>query len=113
MNIKRYKAFSFINIAGLAVSITCCILILLYIQYEFSFDSFHNNSDQIYRILVNQDHYYQGRNQAAVTPTAFGPALKERFPEVHSMCRITDSCGLLKTGDRFFYENSLGFVDPE
>ena len=112
-NMKRYKGFSFINIAGLAVSITCCILILLYIRYEFSFDSFHKNSDQIYRILVNQDHYYQGNNQAAITPPAFGLAIKERFPEVHYMCRIAESRGLFKTGDRSFYENGLGFVDPE
>jgi len=112
-NINRYKGFSLINILGLAVGITCCILILLYIQYEFSFDGFHKNADSIYRILVNQDHYYQGRNQAAVTPPAFGPAIKERFPEVRNMCRIKRSRGLFKTGDRSFYENNLGFLDPE
>ncbi|UCE06949.1 MAG: ABC transporter permease, partial [bacterium] len=112
-NINRYKGFSFINILGLAVGITCCILILLYIQYEFSFDDFHKNSDSIYRILINQDHYYQGRNQVAVTPPPLGPAIKERFPEVWNICRIDDSRGLFKTGDRSFYENHLGFVDPE
>ncbi len=112
-NIKRYKGFSFINIAGLAVGIACSLLILLYIQYEFSFDSFHQNSDQIYRILVNQDHYYQGKNQAAITPPPVGPAIKESFPEVSYMCRIGDSRGHFKTGDRSFYETGLGFVDPE
>ena len=80
-NLNRYKAYSFINIFGLAVGITCCILIFLYIQYEFSFDNFHQNSDRIYRILVNQDHYYRGKNQAAITPPAFGTAIKEQFPD--------------------------------
>ena len=112
-NMSRYKGYSFINILGLAVGITCCILILLYIQYEFSFDAFHKNSDSIYRILIKQDHYYQGRNQVAVTPPPLGPAIKERFPEVRNICRIDDSRGLFKTGDRSFYENGLGFVDPE
>ena len=77
---NRYKGYSLINMIGLAVGITCCILILLYIQYEFSFDTFHQNADQIYRIVVNQDHYYKGRNQAAVTPPPMGPAIKNNFP---------------------------------
>ncbi|MGB6864827.1 MAG: ABC transporter permease, partial [Candidatus Aminicenantaceae bacterium] len=49
-NIKRNKVFSFINIAGLAIGMACCILIVNYIIFENSFDRFHKNADQIYRI---------------------------------------------------------------
>ncbi|MCJ7579394.1 MAG: ABC transporter permease, partial [Candidatus Aminicenantes bacterium] len=49
-NMKRHKNVSFINITGLAIGITCCILILLWVQDELSFDQFHKNADNIYRI---------------------------------------------------------------
>ena len=111
-NLKRHKAYSIINILGLTLGLTCSFLIIIYIKYEFSYDAFHENADQIYRILVNNNHYYRGRNQAAVTPPTFGPAIRERFPEVLNMCRIDNSRGFLKTGERSFYEEDLGFVDP-
>ena len=47
-NMKRSKGYTFINVAGLAVGIACCILILLYIQYELGFDRFHENAGRIY-----------------------------------------------------------------
>jgi putative ABC transport system permease protein len=111
-NLNRYRTYSIINILGLTLGLTCSFLIFLYIQYEFSFDAFHKNAGQIYRILVNQNHYYNGRNQAAVTPPPFGPAILERVPEVLRMCRIAGSQGFFKTGDRSFYEYGLG-VDPD
>ena len=112
-NLNRHKTYSGINILGLTLGLTCSFLILLYIRYEFSFDAFHENADHIYRILVNQDHYYQGRNQAAVTPPTFGPAARDRFPEVLRMCRIDNGRGFFETGDHSFYEYGLGFVDPD
>ena len=53
-NIKRHKGFSLINSAGLAIGISCCILILQYIRHECSFDKFHENSKYIYRVLQHQ-----------------------------------------------------------
>ena len=50
-HIRRHKGFSFINTAGLAVGICCCILILQYIRYEFSFDKFHENAMSVFRVL--------------------------------------------------------------
>jgi len=46
-NLLRYKAYSFINISGLALGITCCILILMYVQHELSYDRYHENADRI------------------------------------------------------------------
>ena len=57
-NFLRHKMYSFINIFGLAVGIACCLLILLFIQDEISYDSFHKNADRIYR--VNTDLKFGG-----------------------------------------------------
>ena len=52
-NLKNNKGYSLINIFGLAVGITCCILILLYIQNELSYDHYNKNIDQIYRVRLS------------------------------------------------------------
>ena len=112
-NLNRHKIYSGINILGLTLGLTCALLIFLYVRYEFSYDAFHTNADHIYRILVNQDHYYRGRNQAVIMPAAFGPTIRDRVPEVLRICRIDDGSGFFKTEDRSFYENGLGLVDPD
>ena len=60
-NIKNQKSYSFINIFGLTIGLTCSILILFYIQYEFSFDKYHQNAEDIYRVVMKQPgNVYQG-----------------------------------------------------
>ena len=51
-NLKKNKIYSFINIFGLAVGMACCIVIMLFVQDELSFDRFHENADRIYRLTV-------------------------------------------------------------
>ena len=57
-NIIRHKGYSFINIAGLAIGLTCCLLIMMWVMDELSYDRFHENKDTIYR--VEQDQNYSG-----------------------------------------------------
>ena len=49
-NLKKHKGYSFINIAGLAIGMACCILILLYVADELSYDNYHENVNRIYRV---------------------------------------------------------------
>ncbi len=51
-NLKRYKGYSFINLMGLAIGISCCIIILIYVQDEFSYDRYTEDYEQIYRITL-------------------------------------------------------------
>lgn len=51
-NIRNHKGYSFINIFGLAVGMACCILILLWVQDELSYDRFHEHRDRIYRVAL-------------------------------------------------------------
>jgi putative ABC transport system permease protein len=86
-NLLRYKVYSFINIFGLAVGIACCMLILLFVIKELSFDSFHNNADRIYRI--NADVIFGG-NEIHTTQTSdmMGPVLKKDYPAVEEFTRL-------------------------
>jgi putative ABC transport system permease protein len=88
-NLLRNKFYSLINIAGLAIGITACILILLYVKSEFSYDKFHKKADQIYRVNLNavlsDNEFY--------TPTTSVPlaeTMQAELPEVEEATRILD-----------------------
>lgn len=51
-NIRKNKIYSFINISGLSVGLACCLIILLFVKYELSFDKFHSKADRIYRVDI-------------------------------------------------------------
>jgi putative ABC transport system permease protein len=95
-NIKRNKVFSFINIAGLAIGMACCILIVNYIIFENSFDRFHKNADQIYRINTLLEFGGRGGNLAS-TNHPIGTYLKDNYPEVLDSARFR----------RYMYGNTL------
>ncbi|MBN1271108.1 MAG: ABC transporter permease [Candidatus Aminicenantes bacterium] len=86
-NLKRQKGFSLINISGLAIGMACCLLILLYVSDELSFDRFHKNGDRIYRILSYSTIGGTTRN-FAISPSALAPAAAESIPEIELYCRL-------------------------
>jgi putative ABC transport system permease protein len=67
-NIKKYKGFSLINIAGLVLGFTIFILITIYIRYEFSYDRFHKNAGSIYRVISKSDRAVDGSAWWNATP---------------------------------------------
>jgi putative ABC transport system permease protein len=86
-NITKYKGYSLINIFGLIIGMTCCLLILLWVQHEVSYDSFHSNVDRIYRIGVDG---YLGRSfRLPISSIPTGPAIIEQYPEIESYTRLT------------------------
>jgi putative ABC transport system permease protein len=110
-NIKKYKGYSFINITGLAIGMACCILILVFIVDELSFDRFHEHAEDIYRIATT------GRIsgvtiEVATTPALMGPTMIKDFPEVVNAVRFWDSGNtLFSSGDRRFFESGLLYAD--
>ena len=101
----RNKAHSIINILGLSLGISCCILIALYINHEWTFDTFHSKADRIYRVYGRED---QGENQQFIyTNTSFplGPALKDNLPEVERQVRIKNIETQVKVGVNQFNES--------
>ncbi|MCW3074563.1 MAG: FtsX-like permease family protein [Flaviaesturariibacter sp.] len=109
-NLYRYKGFSGINILGLAIGITGCLLIALFVWDELQYDKFVKDGDRIYRIY-NQGVADAGSNVAAVTPPAFAPYMQQQFPEVEGTTRIFMWSGkmLLENGEKRAYEEK-GFI---
>jgi putative ABC transport system permease protein len=86
-NIKRNKGLAFINIAGLAIGMACCLLIVLYIQFELSFDKYHDKADRIY--LLKRHGTYGGKELTSQSNNALSAGLmKKDFPEVEDTVRI-------------------------
>ena len=86
-NFKRQKGYSFINIAGLTLGLTCCLIISQYVVFEKSFDHFNENADRLYRLNVTQVENDGPPATGAKTGWAMGPALAE-VPEVLRFARI-------------------------
>jgi len=111
-NIKWHKSYSFINIAGLAVGLSCCILILLYIRYELSYDKYHSDSRYIYRVVRE----YQGEpNWYNSSEHPLAASLKEDFPEVIKATRVkkNDEVGVVEYNSKRFNEEGIYFVDQD
>lgn len=108
-NIRQHKGYSLINIVGLAVGIACCILILLWVQDELSFDSFHKNGDNIYRVL--QDVHLDRDVTWAINQGPLGPALQADIPEIVNYTRGTARGFRIKYNDKRFDE-IVEFADP-
>jgi putative ABC transport system permease protein len=110
-SMNKYKGYSIINIAGLAVGLACCILISLWIKFEVSYDRFHENSDDLYQVvtelpLPNGDvRFYPN------TPGALAHALKSERPEIRNVSRSNDwGEMMLGTPEKRFLEK-VRFVD--
>ena len=103
-NLIRHKLYSFINMAGLAISLTCCLLLVLYIRHELSYDRFHLKADQLYRLVGDR---------FAPTPAPWAPALVRDFPEVLQAVRIKPpfSRWYVKAGEKGFWEKGFYFAD--
>ena len=88
-NINRFKLYSIINIVGLAVGMTACILILLFIQTEVSYENMHTRAERIYRVLTIDKALGTNNQRVGITMPALGPALPENFETVEAALRIT------------------------
>ena len=103
----RSKVHSLINILGLGLGVACCILIVLFVHDEWTFDRFHSKADRIYRVYAREDWGEKQQFFATLTPLPMGPALKENFPEVEKHVRINPVGSQVKVGDIQFNEQVI------
>ena len=107
-NLIEHKAYSIINISGLAIGMAASILILLWVQNELSYDKFHKNANQIYRITADASGF-----KAAVNTAGMPAGLKELMPEIKNTVRLShQSTILLEAGTRKFEEKKVFYADP-
>lgn len=111
-NLLKNSGFTFINISGLTLGLTICLIIFLYVRQELSYDNFHANSENTYRVLrvseVNGEKY-----PIAVTSSPFADALQNDYPQdIKSATRVIKLSAQLSQGlEKHFIENNIALVD--
>jgi putative ABC transport system permease protein len=114
-NIKRHKGYSLINISGLAIGMACCILILLFVFDELSYDRFHENHDRIYRVTrkwLNEDGVVSLHLGHVAPPIA--PLLANDFPDIiHAVRMLRIGRPLVGRGSTFFEESRFFFAEED
>jgi len=109
-NILKYKAFSLINVFGLAVAMSVCMLVILMLADQRSYDQFHSKKDRIYRILTDSDKF---RQAYATSPYSLADVLRAEYPSVETSTRLMPGVG----GDVIYKEKLLEmrgyFAQPE
>jgi putative ABC transport system permease protein len=108
-NLIKDKLYSIMNISGLAIGLASSILILLWVQNEKSYDSFHKNAEQIYRITCDL-----GDSKSVGTPAGMPGALKTEMPAIKNTVRIVPAFPsvLLDFGGKKFEEKRVFYADP-
>ncbi|MGH7599072.1 MAG: ABC transporter permease, partial [bacterium] len=111
-NLFKHKAYAFINTAGLAAGMACCLLILLYVQDELSYDRHHENADRIYRVVL-EAQIADNELSAPVVSAPMAKALVDEFPEVLQATRFvkSGSSTLFRYRENSFVENNVIAAD--
>ena len=113
-NIKRHKGYSFINIFGLAIGMTVCLLMLMYVVNEISYDDFHEKGDRIYRLACDWGTEGSKMKFAGSMP-AFAPALNSEIPEIEVAARLRQNSEMiiLDAQNKKYKQSQIFHADPE
>ena len=110
-NIQKHKGYSAINISGLAIGMACCLLILVYVRHELSYDQFHEKSERIVRVSMDTGE----QRPIAVTPSMVAPTLNQISPEVEEWVRLYEptrySPAIITSGQNKFQEDHFMYAD--
>jgi putative ABC transport system permease protein len=111
--ILKNKLYAGINIFGLAIGIACSLVLLAYVTNELSFDGFHQNKENIYRLLVTTKSQ-EGESTTAIMTAGIAPTIKEDFPEVVDYARFSYPTNgfLLSDQNKKVRVNNLVYADP-
>ena len=111
-NLKRYKLYSLINVAGLSLGITCVLIAILLLQNELSFDIYHEKADDICQVF--QTYYMEkGSETLGETSGKLAADLQFQFPEIINTVRLGNPGELVvKSEEKIFLENEIMCADP-
>jgi putative ABC transport system permease protein len=106
----KSKAFSAINVIGLAVGLAACVLIMLYVWNELRYDRFHVAADRIVRVTM--EYSLDGEvGKAPVTGTKVAYSFSRDFPEVEKAAKVINNPTVVKAGDKLFEEKNFYYAD--
>ena len=112
-NFLRHKGYSFINLVGFALGMSCCVIILVYVRYERSYDSYHKDVDRVFRVSMDIRTKAANRLFAPISDMA-GPALEADYPQVEAAARVwTRASRKVRRDDIVSYEDRFMFADPK
>jgi putative ABC transport system permease protein len=106
-NLLKNKVFSIVNIFGLAIGMAACFFIFAYVHFESSYDRFHKNAADLYRINISFGGSFGGFPAMSTNHPATGPAMKQDFPEVKEFARLTPPA-LFLPSTTLTYRNAKG-----
>ncbi len=110
-NLLKQKGYSAINILGLSIGMTCCLLILLWVADELSYDRFHEKADRLYRVVLKA-RLNDKDLEIPVSCAPLAEALVREMPEVESAARLRETGNFtVRYGDRVFNETRFFFAD--
>lgn len=109
-NLFKDKLYSFVNIMGLAIGMACCVIIYLYVSFESSYDTYHQNYPNIYR-MVSVSHEPDRITEFAPSSPMMGQSTKDNFPEVKRLLRFSGSSRYFSLGEKKFFDNRLLYAD--
>ena len=110
-NLYKHKVYSFITILGLSVGLACCILLGLFVRFEWAHDKFHENSEHLYRIVADHKDLIDGPGKTASTPPRLAAELEESFPEIDKAVRVIPKQLKIDT-EKNTFEEEVHFADP-
>jgi putative ABC transport system permease protein len=112
-NLRKQKLYSLINVMGLAIGLAFCVLVLLFVHDELTYDRFHANSDRIYRLFRDPVVADSPINRELYAPIPTGPAMQATFPEVEEFVRMAPfGSSVIRRGGQLFEQEGLAFADP-
>ena len=109
-NLVKNKATSILNISGLAIGVTVCLIIGIWLQRELSFDKFHPNRKEIFRIANTFKSESESFSQAGSGP-ALGAPLAKQLPAIKASCRVFQDGFKIKAGNNQFIESNAVMAD--
>jgi putative ABC transport system permease protein len=110
-SILKNKTSAFINLIGLTTGLTCCLLMVLYLQHELSYDQFQSKGDRMARVIMSYSFNGSTLTSGNFTSTKVLPSFKHNFPEVLDGVRISDLGRLVKYKDITFDEKGFIYAD--
>ncbi|RZM23249.1 MAG: ABC transporter permease [Pedobacter sp.] len=113
-NLWRNKTSSVINITGLAVGLASCLLLLLYVNYEWNYDKGFKDADKVYQVMINfQDASGKVTSTYGAPGNGIDGAIRNRIPEVDAVARLAGGGETLISNGRTSLKKAVVFADPE
>jgi putative ABC transport system permease protein len=112
-SVKKRPTYSFINIFGLGIGLACFTLIMLFVTDELSYDSFHEDADQIYRVALTGYPPNSPPDLFAMVSSPVGRYIRSDFPEVEAVVRIQGYGPTVLHNGEYFFNDQFYFAEPE